>query len=75
MPLFLYTKKQYLNFYIYNKNTMAWKLKKEWVGKSIDSINIPLDDLTQKQILALRESVRNHLFIKESKKKDAKVKK
>lgn len=75
MPLFLYTKKQYLNFYIYNKNTMAWKLKKEWVGKSIDSINIPLDDLTQKQILSLRESVRNNLFIKESKKKDAKVKK
>ena len=75
MPLFLYTKKQYLNFYIYNKNTMAWKLKKEWVGKSIDSINIPLDDLTQKQILALRESVRNNLFIKESKKKNAKVKK
>jgi len=75
LPLFLYTKKQYLNFYIYNKNTMAWKLKKEWVGKSIDSINIPLDDLTQKQILALRESVRNKLFIKESKKKDAKVKK
>ena len=75
MPLFLYTKKQYLNFYIYNKNTMAWKLKKEWVGKSIDSINIPLDDLTQKQILSLRESVRNNLFIKESKKKNAKVKK
>lgn len=75
MPLFLYTKKQYLNFYIYNKNTMAWKLKKEWVGKSIDSINIPLDDLTQKQILSLRESVRNKLFIKISKKKDAKVKK
>ena len=75
MPLFLYTKKQYLNFYIYNKNTMAWKLKKEWVGKSIDSINIPLDDLTQKQILSLKESVRNNLFIKEIKKKDAKVKK
>ena len=75
MPLFLYTKKQYLNFYIYIKNTMAWKLKKEWVGRSIDSINIPLDNLTQKQILSLRESVRNNLFIKESKKKDAKVKK
>ncbi len=75
MPLFLYTKKQYLNFYIYNKNTRAWKLKKEWVGRSIDSINIPLDNLTQKQILSLRESVRNNLFIKESKKKDAKVKK
>ena len=75
MPLFLYTKKQYLNFYIYNKTSMAWKLKKEWVGRSIDSINIPLDNLTQKQILSLRESVRNNLFIKESKKKDAKVKK
>ena len=29
---------------------MAWKLKKEWEGKSIGNINIPLDDLTQKQI-------------------------
>ena len=52
---------------------MAWKLKKEWQGKSIDSLNIPLDELSQKQIAGLNESVRNALFIKEqskTKKKD-----
>ena len=48
---------------------MAWKLKKEWEGKSIDSINTPLNDLTQKQIEGLRESVRDALFVKETKKK------
>jgi len=48
---------------------MAWKLKKEWEGKSIDSINIPLNDLTQKQIAGLNESVRDALFVKETKKK------
>jgi hypothetical protein len=48
---------------------MAWKLKKDWEGKSIDSINIPLNDLTQKQIAGLRESVRDRLFVKETKKK------
>ena len=48
---------------------MAWKLKKEWEGKSIDTINIPLNDLTQKQIASLRESVRDRLFVKETKKK------
>jgi hypothetical protein len=55
---------------------MAYKLKKEWEGKSIDSLNIPLDDLTQKQILSLNESVRNALFVKEEtkkKKKDVRV--
>ena len=69
MPLFLYTKKQLCNFYIYNKDTMAWKLKKEWEGKSVDSIRIPLDDLTQKQILSLNESTRNNLFIEDKPKK------
>ena len=52
---------------------MTWKLKKEWQGKSIDSLTIPLDDLSQKQIAGLNESVRNALFIKEqskTKKKD-----
>jgi len=55
---------------------MAWKLKKEWVGKSIDSLNIPLNDLTQKQIEGLRECVRNNLFVEEKpkKKKDVQVK-
>ena len=47
---------------------MAWKLKKEWEGKSIDGINIPLNDLTQKQIAGLNESVRDALFVKETKK-------
>jgi hypothetical protein len=51
---------------------MAWKLKKEWEGKSIDSIRIPLDDLTQKQIEGLREGVRNNLFIEEKPKKKKK---
>ena len=51
---------------------MTWKLKKQWEGKSIDSIRIPLDDLTQKQILSLNESVRNSLFIKETPKKKVK---
>ena len=48
---------------------MAWKLKKEWEGKSIDSLRTPLDDLTQKQIKGLRENVRNKLFIQETIKK------
>jgi len=48
---------------------MAWKLKKEWEGKSIDTINIPLNDLTQKQIAGLNKSVRDTLFVKENKKK------
>ena len=41
---------------------MAWKLKKEWEGKSIDTLNTPLDELTQKQIAGLNESVRNALI-------------
>ena len=48
---------------------MTWKLKKEWEGKSIDNINIPLDNMTQKQIQGLNESVRDTLFIKEQAKK------
>ena len=51
---------------------MAWKLKKEWEGKSIDSIRIPLDDLTQKQINGLRERIRNNLFEQEKPKKKKK---
>ena len=51
---------------------MAWKLKKEWEGKSIDTIRIPLNYLTQKQIEGLRESVRNNLFIEENPKKKKK---
>ena len=51
---------------------MAWKLKKQWEGKSIDSIKIPLDDLSQKQILSLNESIRNKLFVEEKPKKKIK---
>jgi hypothetical protein len=51
---------------------MAWKLKKEWEGKSIDSLNIPLDDLSQKQIAGLNESVRDALFVIEQPKKKKK---
>ena len=57
---------------------MAWKLKKEWEGKSVDNINIPLNDLTQKQIERLNESVRESLFVKEQpkkKKKDVEIEK
>jgi|TARA_R110000850_G_scaffold236989_1_gene361744 hypothetical protein len=56
---------------------MAYKLKKEWEGKSIDSINMPLNCLTQEHILKLREDVRDRLFIKETpkkKKKDVAIK-
>ena len=51
---------------------MAYKLKKEWEGKSIDTLNTPLDELTQKQIARLNESVRNALFIEEKPKKKKK---
>ena len=52
---------------------MAWKVKKEWEGKSIDSIRIPLNELSQKQIARLNESIRNSLFVKEEKPKKKKV--
>ena len=48
---------------------MAWELKKEYKSKSIDSIRMPLDDLTQKQIEGLRKEVRDKLFTQEKKKK------
>tara|TARA_Y100001963_G_scaffold14483_1_gene18086 strand:+ start:329 stop:499 length:171 start_codon:yes stop_codon:yes gene_type:complete len=51
---------------------MAWKLKKQWEGKSIDTLNIPLNELTQKQIEGLNESIRNALFIQEKPKKKKK---
>ena len=51
---------------------MTWKLKKEWEGKSIDNLNIPLDDLTHKQISGLNESVRDSLFVQDQPKKKKK---
>ena len=51
---------------------MAWKLKKEWEGKTLDNLKVPLDDLTQKQIEGLREHIRNNLFIEDKPKKKKK---
>ncbi len=55
-----------------NRNKLKYedlKLKKEWEGKSVDNINIPLDELKQKQIQGLNESGRNSLVIEEKPKK------
>tara|TARA_R100001460_G_scaffold39304_4_gene74093 strand:- start:1566 stop:1733 length:168 start_codon:yes stop_codon:yes gene_type:complete len=48
---------------------MAWKLKKEWEGKTLDALKTPLDELTQKQIKGLKEHIRNNLFIEDKPKK------
>ncbi len=56
---------------------MKWILKTKWEGRSIDNLSIPLNELTQKQILGLNEEIRNSLFIKETpkkKKKDVAIK-
>ena len=54
---------------------MAWKVKKEYEGKSVPNCTYPLNDLTQKQIKRLGESIRNAYFIEEKpKKKDVKIK-
>ena len=68
----MYTKKQLPYIYIYNKTLWLGNLKKEWEGKSIDSIKLPLDDLSQPQIENLRENVRNNLFIEDKPKKKKK---
>ena len=52
---------------------MAWKVKLEWEGISIDIIRIPLNELSQMQIAGLNESIRNSLFVKEEKPKKKKV--
>lgn len=41
---------------------MAWKVKKEWEGKSPANVNYPLDELTQRQILKISETLRNAYF-------------
>ena len=51
---------------------MAWKVKKEYEGKTVPNCNTPLNDLTQKEINKLGESVRNAYFIKEQPKKKKK---
>tara|TARA_R100001443_G_scaffold36260_1_gene50111 strand:- start:647 stop:844 length:198 start_codon:yes stop_codon:yes gene_type:complete len=54
---------------------MAWKVKKEWQGKSPANVNYPLDELTQRQILKISETLRNAYFEQEvAKPKKKKVK-
>ena len=53
---------------------MAWKVKKEYQGKSVPNFRIPLDELNQKIIKGLSESVRNGYFYEDKPKKKAKVK-
>ena len=53
---------------------MAWKVKKEYDGKTVPNFNIPLNELSQKFIKGLPASVRNGYFIEESKPKKKKIK-
>jgi|TARA_R100000700_G_scaffold8364_1_gene12198 hypothetical protein len=41
---------------------MTWNLKKEWKDWIVFSINKPLDELSQEEILALDEDVRLSLY-------------
>ena len=57
---------------------MAWKGKKEWQGKSPANINYPLDELTQKQILKISDTLRKAYFEQDApkpkkKKKEVKI--
>ena len=52
---------------------MAWKLKKEWEGKTVNNCNRPLDEITQWQIKKLGESIRNAYFVQEKPKKKKKT--
>ena len=45
---------------------MAWKVKKEYEGKTVPNCNAPLNDLTQWEIKKLGESIRNSYFIEEN---------
>jgi hypothetical protein len=57
---------------------MAWKVKKEYQGKTVPNFRIPLDKLNQKTIKGLSESVRNGYFEQDNpkpkkKKKEVKI--
>ena len=57
---------------------MAWKVKKEYEGKTVPNFRIPLDELNQKTIKGLPESVRNGYFEQDApkpkkKKKEIKI--
>ena len=53
---------------------MAWKVKKEYEGKTVPNCNVPLNNLTQGQIKKLGESVRNSYFVEIKPKKNDTVK-
>jgi len=54
---------------------MAWKVKKEWQGKRPANVKYPLDELTQRQILKISETLRNAYFEQEvAKPKKKKIK-
>jgi hypothetical protein len=53
---------------------MAWKVKKEYQGKTVPNFRIPLDEITQKSIKGLSESVRNGYFEQDTPKPKKKVK-
>jgi len=53
---------------------MAWKVKKEYEGKTVPNCNLPLNDLTQLQIKKLGDSIRNSYFIEDKPKKIKKKK-
>ena len=49
--------------------------KKEWQGKSPANVNYPLDELSQRQILKISETLRNAYFEQEvAKPKKKKIK-
>ena len=60
--------------FIINNYIMAWKVKKEYDGKTVPNFNIPLNDLSQKFIKGLSESVRNGYFEQDAPKPKKKVK-
>jgi len=66
VPFFYYTLNKTHNFYIYNKTIMTYILKKDYENANVDSVNKPLGQLTQDEIILLREHIRNAFFVKKS---------
>ena len=72
MSLFLYTKKQLLNLYIYNKRLMVYIVRKEWQGKSVKKFKKPFEDYTQAEIKSKLPCLIDRYWIEEKPKKKAK---
>ena len=53
---------------------MAWKVKKDWIGKQPANVNYPLEELTQVQIKKMSNTLRNAYFEQEASKPKKKVK-